>query len=54
MLGTKVPQIRTIASTYFEDGTDLPYVQEFGVAADGIVEQLVSCPVVWLVILICA
>ena len=39
MLGTKVPQIRTIASTYFKDGTDLPYVQEFGVATDGIVEQ---------------
>ena len=39
VLGTKVPQIRTIASTYFKDGTDLPYVQEFGVATDGIVEQ---------------
>lgn len=34
-----MPQIRTIASTYFEDGTDLPYVQEFGVASDGMVEQ---------------
>lgn len=34
-----VPRIKTIASTYFEDGTDLPYVQEFGVASDGIVEQ---------------
>ena len=39
VLGTKVPQIRTIASTYFGDGTSLPYVQEFGVSADGIVEQ---------------
>ena len=39
VLGSKVPQIRTIASTYFEDGTDLPYVQEFGVASDGMVEQ---------------
>ena len=39
ILGRSVPQIRTIASTYFSDGTDLPYVQEFGVAADGIVEQ---------------
>lgn len=39
VLGSKVSQIRTIASTYFEDGTSLPYVQEFGVASDGIVEQ---------------
>lgn len=39
ILGRSVPQIRTIASTYFSDGTALPYVQEFGVAADGIVEQ---------------
>ena len=39
VLGSKVPQIRTIASTYFEDGTSLPYVQEFGVADDGVVEQ---------------
>ncbi len=31
--------IRTIASTYFGDGTEYPYVQEFGVSADGIVEQ---------------
>ena len=38
-IGTDVPRIKTIASTYFEDGTDLPYVQEFGVASDGIVEQ---------------
>lgn len=39
LIGTDVPRIKTIASTYFEDGTDLPYVQEFGVAGDGIVEQ---------------
>lgn len=39
VLGTRLPQIRTIASTYFGDGTSLPYVQEFGVAEDGIVEQ---------------
>ena len=39
LIGTDVPRIKTIASTYFEDGTDLPYVQEFGVASAGIVEQ---------------
>ena len=39
IIGKDVPRIKTIASTYFEDGTDLPYVQEFGVASDGIVEQ---------------
>ena len=39
LLGRSVPRIRTIASTYFEDGTALPYVQEFGVAPDGMVEQ---------------
>ncbi len=39
LIGTDVPRIKTIASTFFEDGTDLPYVQEFGVASDGIVEQ---------------
>lgn len=39
IIGTDVPRIKTIASTYFENGTDLPYVQEFGVASDGIVEQ---------------
>ena len=39
LIGTDVPRIKTIASTHFEDGTDLPYVQEFGVASDGIVEQ---------------
>ena len=40
VLGSRVHQIRTIASTYFADGTSsLPYVQEFGVASDGVVEQ---------------
>lgn len=39
IIGEDVPRIKTISSTYFEDGTDLPYVQEFGVASDGIVEQ---------------
>lgn len=39
IIGEDVPRVKTIASTYFEDGTDLPYVQEFGVASDGIVEQ---------------
>ena len=39
IVGKDVPRIKTIASTYFEDGTDLPYVQEFGVSSDGIVEQ---------------
>ena len=39
ILGSRVPQVRTIASSYLEDGTDLPYVQEFGVAEDGIVEE---------------
>lgn len=39
IIGEDVPRIKTVASTYFEDGTDLPYVQEFGVASDGIVEQ---------------
>lgn len=39
-LGSRVHQIRAIASTYFADGTSsLPYVQEFGVASDGVVEQ---------------
>ncbi len=37
ILGSRVPQVRTIASSYLEDGTDLPYVQEFGVAEDGVV-----------------
>lgn len=39
ILGSRVPQVRTIASSYLEDGTDLPYVQEFGVAEDGVVEE---------------
>lgn len=39
ILGERVPQVRTIASSYLEDGTDLPYVQEFGVAEDGVVEE---------------
>lgn len=39
ILGNRVPQVRTIASSYLEDGTDLPYVQEFGVAEDGVVEE---------------
>ena len=39
IIGVDVPRIKTIASTYFDDGTDLPYVQEFGVSSDGIVEQ---------------
>ena len=39
IIGKDVPRIKTIASTYFDDGTDLPYVQEFGVSSDGIVEQ---------------
>lgn len=39
IIGQDVPRIKTIAATYFEDGTGLPYVQEFGVASDGMVEQ---------------
>ena len=39
ILGSRVPQVRTIASSYLEDGTDLPYVQEFGVAEDDVVEE---------------
>lgn len=39
LIAARVPQIRTIASTYFEDGTPYPYVQEFGVSEDGIVEE---------------
>lgn len=39
IIGQYVPRIKTIAATYFEDGTGLPYVQEFSVASDGIVEQ---------------
>ncbi len=39
VLSSRPAGIRTIASTYFPDGTEYPYVQEFGVSADGIVEQ---------------
>ena len=39
LLGRTGSQVKTIASTYFGDGSGLPYVQEFGVAADGIVEE---------------
>lgn len=37
-IGRDVPEIRTIASTYLLSDSKLPYVQEFGVADDGIVE----------------
>lgn len=39
VIGRSVPQIRTVASTYLPDGSHLPYVQEFGVASDGVVEE---------------
>ena len=39
IIGQDVPRVKTVAATYFEDGTGLPYVQEFGVASDGMVEQ---------------
>lgn len=39
VLGRRVKRIKTIASTYFDDGTGFPYVQEFGVADDGVVEE---------------
>ena len=39
VIARDVPRIKTIASTYFSDGTDFPYVQEFGVSPDGIVEE---------------
>ncbi len=39
IIGQDVPRVKTVAVTYFEDGTGLPYVQEFGVASDGMVEQ---------------
>lgn len=39
VLGRDVKRIRTIASTYFDDGSGFPYVQEFGVADDGVVEE---------------
>ena len=38
VIGRDVPEIRAIASTYLPSGSALPYVQEFGVADDGIVE----------------
>lgn len=37
LLSSYYPRIHTVASTYFED--EFVYEQEFGVAADGIVEQ---------------
>nr|WP_232782695.1 DUF2194 domain-containing protein [Bifidobacterium breve] len=37
-IGEDVPQIRAIASTYMPSDSSLPYIQEFGVAADGVVE----------------
>ncbi len=39
IIGQDVPRVKTVAATYFEDGTGLPCVQEFGVASDGMVEQ---------------
>ena len=39
VVGQRVKRVKTIASTYFPDGTDYPYVQEFSVAEDGIVEE---------------
>ena len=38
MIGRDIPEIRAIASTYLPSDSKLPYVQEFGVADDGIVE----------------
>ena len=38
IIGEDVPQIRAIASTAFPPDSSLEYVQEFGVAADGVVE----------------
>lgn len=38
VIGRDVPEIRAIASTYLPSGSAWPYVQEFGVADDGIVE----------------
>lgn len=38
IIGEDVPQIRAIASTYMPSDSSLPYIQEFGVAADGVVE----------------
>lgn len=39
VLSSLYPQIRTVASTYLGDFTEYPYVQEFGVGDDGIVNQ---------------
>lgn len=38
IIGEDVPQIRAIASVAFPPDSSLEYVQEFGVAADGVVE----------------
>lgn len=38
ILGEDMPQIRAIASMFLPTDSPLPYVQEFGVAADGVVE----------------
>lgn len=38
IIGEDVPQIRAIASMFLPADSSLPYVQEFGVAADGVVE----------------
>lgn len=38
LIGEDVPQIRAIASMFLPSDSSLPYVQEFGVAADGVVE----------------
>lgn len=38
VIGRDIPEIRAIASTYLPSDSKLPYVQEFGVADDGIVE----------------
>lgn len=38
-IGADLPEIRTIASTYFDDDAGFAYTQEFEVAEDGVVEQ---------------
>lgn len=38
LIGSLYPRVRTVSGIYLPDNTDLPYVQEFGVAGDGIVE----------------
>ena len=38
IIGEDVPQIRAIASMFLPADSSLPYVQEFGVASDGVVE----------------